>query len=168
LFCCLLMSVTAMRVNQSFVIETQPTNLQSKVISTQETVSTSTLQSGKNGKQITVNDLLDAICVVESNCNSAAVGDGGASIGAYQIQRNYWKDAVEFDPSIGGVYEDVLNKDYARRVIRAYWNRYAVERRLGRKPTFEDMARIHNGGPNGYKKQATVKYWEKVSKVLYE
>ena len=117
--------------------------------------------------QLTVDDLLDAICVVESNCDPNAVGDGGDSIGAYQIQYNYWLDATEFDPSIGGVYKDVLDNRYARRVIRAYWRRYANDRRLGRSPTFEDMARVHNGGPNGYKKEATVPYWEKVSKVLY-
>ena len=26
----------------------------------------------------------------------------------------------------------------------------------------EDRARIHNGGPNGYKKKATVGYWSDV------
>jgi len=26
----------------------------------------------------------------------------------------------------------------------------------------EDIARIHNGGPNGYKKTATDQYWVKV------
>ena len=44
--------------------------------------------------------------------------------------------------------------------------RYATERRLGRTPTYEDVARIHNGGPNGYKKTATYKYWQKVKKKL--
>ena len=45
------------------------------------------------------------------------------------------------------------------------WNtilRYANEKRLGRKVTNEDRARIHNGGPNGYKKKATVGYWSDV------
>ena len=32
--------------------------------------------------------------------------------------------------------------------------------------TDEDRARIWNGGPNGYKKQATVKYWKKVKEHL--
>jgi hypothetical protein len=30
----------------------------------------------------------------------------------------------------------------------------------------EVLARIHNGGPKGYKKTATVKYWNKVKKEL--
>ena len=44
--------------------------------------------------------------------------------------------------------------------------RYATEKRLGRPVTQEDIARIHNGGPNGYKKKSTEKYWQKVKKVL--
>ena len=110
----------------------------------------------------TSSPLLDAICQVESNCDSTAVGDNGNAIGAYQIWHAYWYDAVEYDPSIGGKYEDCYNKDYSEKIINAYWKRYANERRLGRKVTDEDRARIHNGGPNGYKKEATVGYWDKV------
>ena len=106
--------------------------------------------------------LLNAIRMVESNGNDNAVGDNGNAIGPYQIWRAYWKDAVEFDPSIGGKYEDCFNRDYAERIVNAYMDRYAVERRLGRTPTMEDIARIHNGGPNGHRKAATVAYWEKV------
>lgn len=109
--------------------------------------------------------LLDAICIVETGCDNTKVGADG-EIGSYQILPAYWQDALEFDPSIGGVYEDVLNDEYARKVILAYWNRYATERRIGRPVTNEDRARIHNGGPNGWKKKATEIYWEKVKSHL--
>lgn len=102
---------------------------------------------------------------METGCDNTKVGADG-EIGSYQILPAYWKDAVEFDPSIGGVYEDVLNDEYARKVILAYWNRYATERRIGRPVTNEDRARIHNGGPNGWKKKATEIYWEKVKSHL--
>jgi len=94
------------------------------------------------------------------------VGDGGRAIGPYQIWNVYWQDAVEFDESIGGTYEDCVKKEYSERIIRAYWQRYATQKRLGRKPTDEDRARIHNGGPNGYKKESTEKYWKKVKEIL--
>ena len=110
-------------------------------------------------------DLMAAMCEVESNCDSTKVGDAG-EIGSYQILECYWEDAVEYDPSIGGKYEDVLDKDYAERIMIAYWDRYCNERRLGRKPTDEDRARIHNKGPNGYKKASSIKYWNKVKVVL--
>ena len=62
--------------------------------------------------------------------------------------------------------KELNDVDYADRIVRAYMKRYATERRLGRKVTQEDIARIHNGGPNGYKKESTEKYWSKVKKIL--
>jgi len=59
-----------------------------------------------------------------------------------------------------------MNKEYAEKVIFVYWDRYATEERLEHIPTDEDRARIHNGGPNGYKKESTVKYWKKVQKCI--
>ena len=110
--------------------------------------------------------LLNAICEVESNCVSTAVGDNGKAIGSYQIWECYWKDAVEFDSSIGGVYEDCYDEKYAKKIVRAYMKRYATKKRIGRKVTDEDRARIHNGGPNGYKKKATEGYWKNVKEKL--
>jgi hypothetical protein len=118
---------------------------------------------GLTEKELT--DVLTAIRTVESNNNPDAVGDNGNAIGIYQIWRSYHKDAVEFD-SIGGRYSDCFNPAYADRVVRAYMRRYATERRLGRPVSQQDIARIHNGGPNGWRKSATLKYWEKVKKEL--
>ena len=113
-------------------------------------------------------DLLAAMCEVESNCDPTKVGKDD-EIGWYQILPCFWQDALEHDPSIGGVYEDVAkDKDYAEKVILAYWDRYATTKRIGREPTDEDRARIHNKGPNGYKKDASLPYWNKVKKILNE
>jgi len=103
-------------------------------------------------------DLLAAMCEVESNCDPTKVGEAN-EIGWYQILPCFWQDALEHDPSIGGVYEDVAkDKKYAEKVILAYWDRYATIKRLGREPTDEDRARIHNKGPNGYKKDSSIHY----------
>ena len=110
-------------------------------------------------------DVLAAIRIVESNDDPNAVGDGGDSIGCYQIQKCYWLDAKEFS-DLGGTYLDCYNRGYADRTVRFYMARYATERRLGREVTQEDIARIHNGGPNGYKKECTKKFWKKVEVVL--
>ena len=112
-----------------------------------------------------LNDVLAAIRVVESNNNPNAVGDNGNAIGIYQIWKPYWKDAIERS-GIDGKYLDCYNVDYADRIVRAYMKRYATERRIGRKVTQEDIARIHNGGPIGWKKDSTNKYWAKVKKIL--
>ncbi len=119
--------------------------------------------------------LLDAICEVESGCDSSAVGDNGKAIGAYQIWESYWIDACNYsrndDLSLDDGYESCLDKEYAEKVVLTYWERYANEKRLGRKPTLEDRARMHNGGPRavwakGKKKENLDLYWEKVSEVL--
>ena len=44
--------------------------------------------------------------------------------------------------------------------------RFATEARLGRPPTNEDIARIHNGGPNGFSNPNTVPYWDSVRAVI--
>ena len=109
----------------------------------------------------TVDNLLDAMYAVESGRGKNLVGDGGKAIGPYQIWREYWQDAVEHDPSIGGEYKDCMNKAYAEKIIRAYWKRYAPK-----GATLEQLARIHNGGPKGHKRSATVKYWQKIVKAM--
>ena len=110
---------------------------------------------------------LDAIRKVESGgCADPlnAVGDGGLSIGPYQIMECYHSDAKAFDPSLPP-YESLRGPGSianSERVMQAYSNRYTTEKRLGRPPTFEDFARNHNGGPDGYKKDSTVGYFAKV------
>ena len=114
--------------------------------------------------------LLESICKVESNCDSSAIGDNGNAIGAYQIWKDYWYDACTFrdndDLELSDGYESCYDKEYSKKVVLAYWNRYATMKRLGRTPTDEDRARIHNGGPNGYKKDSTLKYWKKVQNEM--
>lgn len=112
-----------------------------------------------------LNDVLTAIRTVESSNNPSAVGDNGNAIGVYQIWESYWKDARQTG-GFSGVYRDCFDPNYADGVVRAYMKRYATEKRLKREVTQEDIARIHNGGPNGHKKKATLKYWAKVKKLL--
>ena len=120
-----------------------------------------------------INRLLPALAQVESRNDPKAVGDGGAAIGIYQIHRAYWQDAVDFDKTLGGTYNDCFNPVYAERVVRAYLKRYAPA-----NATVEQLARIHNGGCNILKKQNsskpkekkawdnTTKYWNKIKKEL--
>jgi len=107
--------------------------------------------------------LLAAIKQVESGGNPNAIGDQGKALGAYQIWKSYWQDGIAYVPSIGGCYEDCKDPKYAEFVVRAYLARYAPKRGT---VTLEMLARIHNGGPRGYLKQATLKYWHKVQRVL--
>jgi hypothetical protein len=110
-------------------------------------------------------DLFRAIGQVESGHDDNAVGDGGASIGRYQIQEPYHRDALEYHKTIGGVYTDVRNPRYAERVMRAYFKRYAKAAYYARD--YETLARLHNSGPKwAKKKHKTDGYWAKVKAEL--
>jgi soluble lytic murein transglycosylase-like protein len=103
--------------------------------------------------------LLDAIAVVESRANPAAVGDHGRAIGVYQIHRSYWAEGTEL-LGVTWKYRDARDPQKARQVVRAYLSYY------GRGKTLPDMARIHNGGPKGHEKAATLPYARKIERVL--
>lgn len=102
---------------------------------------------------------LHAIAHVESNHNDDAVGDGGKSIGRYQIGHAYWMDS-----RVPGSWAQVKEKDYAERVMVAYWRRYCPDALKARD--FEVLARVHNGGPKGATKAATKGYWAKVKGAM--
>ena len=107
-------------------------------------------------------ELIDALIQVESNGNDDAVGDNGNAIGCLQIWKIYHTDATERS-NIGGKYLDCYTRSYSILVFDAYMRRYA--RSAWTDPLkfdAEKVARIHNGGPRGYKKKATEKYWKKV------
>ena len=107
--------------------------------------------------------LLNAIRRVETgghpNGGRDTRGDGGRSLGPYQIQRSYWRDA-----GMPGSYGQVRDRRYAERVMRSYWERYCP-RALARGD-LETLARVHNGGALGARKRSTVAYWHKVRKEL--
>jgi len=108
--------------------------------------------------------LESAIWAVEtSRCpGDCPSGDGGNAIGPLQIWEVAWLDVAKDGES----YSDCESLEYSIEVFRRYTKRYATEKRIGRPPTAEDKARIWNGGPNGYKKTSTVKYWNKVKKEI--
>jgi hypothetical protein len=103
--------------------------------------------------------LLDAIAVVESRDNPAAVGDHGRAVGVYQIHRFYWADGTEL-LGVTWKYREARDPQKARQVVRAYLSYY------GRGKSLLDMARIHNGGPKGHAKAATLAYARKIERVL--
>ena len=63
-------------------------------------------------------------------------------------------------------YADRLVQASVHGMMQIYWDHYATPERLGHEPTLEDLARIHNGGPNGWRKESTKKYWKKIEKEL--
>lgn len=112
-------------------------------------------------------NLVSALIEVESNGNSNAIGDNGNAIGCLQI----WKVVVD---DINRIYK--TNFKYSDRTNRiksvymcieylTYWGK-VYHRKTNLEPNNEVYSRIWNGGPYGYKKECTKKYWNKVKLIL--
>ena len=101
-----------------------------------------------------------ALHVIETGGRRGAIiGDGGKALGPLQIHRSYHADA-----RIGGDYSRCADLDYSRRVVSAYLQRYAPQ--AWDSGDVFTLARIHNGGPRGDRKQATIPYANKVVRAM--
>ena len=131
-----------------------------------------------------IDTLLDAIEWVESKGDANAVGDNGKAVGSFQLHKIYVEDVNRIligwkrqlgeqikeagGKGLGGwfipyTYKDRFDRRYSREmssVYLMYYNPSSAENEI------EAMARIHNGGPDGWKKECTKPYWEKVKARL--
>ena len=119
---------------------------------------------------ITFDDFVIAINKVETGGKTGAIlGDNGKALGPLQIWKVAWIDAIQFNPSIGGKYENCADFKYSKKVMEAYLRRYVPGFNPLSTLTIKDcerMARVWNGGSLGYKKDSTIKYWNKVKAAL--
>jgi len=101
-----------------------------------------------------------ALHIVETSGRQGAIlGDNGRSLGPLQISRAYHADS-----RVAGSYEQVTDLAYARRVATAYLQRYAPQ--AWAQGDVETLARVHNGGPSGHRKAATLPYADKVRRAM--
>lgn len=83
-----------------------------------------------------------------------AVGDlklRHKAYGRYQIRQPYVTDVNNRFGTKYRAEECLGNPELSRWIVVKYLEIYATERKLGRKPTLQDVVKIHNGGPNGWK-----------------
>lgn len=124
--------------------------------------------------------LIQALIVQESGDSQhlqgddAAIGDKDLPQSAYGPLQIRQPVVTDVNGRFGTTYRasDMLNnRPLSIWCFNAYMSIYALPQRLGRAVTDQDRARIWNGGPNGYKIAATVKYWAQVqakAKLLKE
>ena len=111
-------------------------------------------------------DFLRALATVESRGRDDAVNAAEDAHGRYQIRAAYLADANEY-AGTSYTLADCHDPAIARAVVCAYLTRYGnALARTGRLVTARDLARIHNGGPRGWKKSATLGYAERFEAAL--
>ena len=110
---------------------------------------------------VTTDQLMDAIAVVESN-------SGAMSANVYQLEPVYVEDVCRITGQRITHAQAVGDDAVARACIEAYWDYYGARyyRLTGRQADAEVLARIHNGGPDGWRKPATRAYWVRVKSAL--
>jgi len=64
--------------------------------------------------------------------------------------------------------EAKFSRPAAEKMMMVYWYHWGVhyQKKTGKPVTYEVLARIHNGGPLGWKKPSTKAYWSKVQAVM--
>lgn len=116
------------------------------------------------GQEDVYERVLPALMQVESSGGrDTRDGDGGRARGPYQIHEAYWSDACRV-LGVTWPYRDARDPVRAAAAVRAYTMYYA--RHYEQPLTPETIARIHNGGPAGWRKPATLAYWVKVRAAL--
>lgn len=104
--------------------------------------------------------LFNAIAQIESD-------KGLTSQNVYQLKDIYIDD-VNRIYGLHLPYSIKFDRGLSEKAMRLYWTYYCgrYKRITGKPVTYEVLARIHNGGPDGFKKYATKKYWRAVSRLL--
>jgi soluble lytic murein transglycosylase-like protein len=105
---------------------------------------------------------------VESSRREKAVGDNGKAVGLLQLHKVYVDDVNRIVGKKKYSYADRWNPQKSIEMTVIYLKHYGrrYERITGKTATYEVLARIHNGGPDGWEKTKTREYWCKVQKHL--
>lgn len=103
---------------------------------------------------------------VESNGNDNAYNKSEEAVGCLQIRPIMVREVNRILKKQGKDYRFKMKDRWDRnKSLQMFW----VWRDYHHpNSTDEVIARNWNGGPNGYKKKSTEKYWEKVSRCLEE
>ena len=118
--------------------------------------------------------LIAVLIMVESSGNDLAIGDNGNSVGCLQIQKGVIEDVNKIY-TVTFTQEDGTNRSSSKEICQYYLNYWVkkayISTEFPRDKTInvnEIAARICNGGPNGFKKNSTIKYWNKVKRISKE
>lgn len=110
---------------------------------------------------VTTDQLMDAIAAVESD-------RGATSSNVYQLKPIYVDDVRRITGQRISFEQAVGDPAVSRACIEAYWDYYGARyyRLTLRRANAEVLARIHNGGPDGWRRSSTLAYWQRVRAEL--
>ena len=107
-----------------------------------------------------INKIIDYLVLIESEGDPKKIGDNGKAIGILQIHPIMVKDVNQIIGMKKYKLSDRLCPIKSRQMARIYLTHYT-----NKNWSVEKISRCWNGGPNGYKKYATIKYGKKFLSV---
>ena len=115
-----------------------------------------------------VANLLDAIRHVESGHNDRAWNRKEDARGGLQIRAIYVRDVNRILGRNKFTHNDAFIAERSNEMFEIYCSHYARKYIMQGMRWEEAFARVHNGGPTGPEKSATIPYWGKVETYLGE
>ena len=109
--------------------------------------------------------LWQAVCAVESGGNPMAYNAKEQAAGIAQIRPICLRDCNRIVGYTRWTLADRYNPIKARAMFETYTGHYMKHYGLTGN---EAAARTWNGGPTGWRKQGTLKYWRKVQEYILE
>ena len=108
--------------------------------------------------------IVNGMILVESNGNDNAYNKSEEAVGCLQIRPIMVREVNRILKKQGKEYRFKMKDRWDRdKSLQMFW---VWKDYHHPNSTDEVIARNWNGGPNGYKKKSTEKYWEKVSSCL--
>lgn len=113
-------------------------------------------------------EIREVLKYVETGYDSTAIGDNGKSFGILQIQQVAIDD-VNRKYGTHYTHQDAFDVQCAEEIFDLYIKMWVerLELNENRPAKPEDIVRIWNGGPRGYKRKSTIKYLERFKKFRY-
>lgn len=124
-------------------------------------------------------ELLYGLAMKESGGKNYKIGDKHLRYKAYYLYQIRWPYLNDVNKLVGRTrmrqlwgkpaltIADMKDVNKAEWVVRQYLARYGMvyHYQTGKPVTNEVLARIHNGGPDGWKEPVTKRYWQDVKKI---
>jgi hypothetical protein len=107
------------------------------------------------------------LAAVESDNNPDKIGDAHLrhpAYGIYQIRQPMLTDVGKLTGSYHQAEHVAHRPDIADWAIQVYIKHWVSH--YGLRHTYENYARIHNGGPRGWERESTLPFWRKFETEL--
>lgn len=110
---------------------------------------------------------IDRLIKIESSYSGSKINIKEDAVGILQIRKIYVDDCNRILKYPKFTYNDRYSEKKSIEMFKIYTSHYGeiYRKKHNKAPTWEILVRIHNGGPQGYKKESTLNFWNRVENL---